>query len=57
MVSVFGIGNPLMDYVASGDFELLKRLNVTPGTMNLITHEQRMLLLEDLTDYRMIPGG
>lgn len=57
MVSVFGIGNPLMDYVAHGGFELLKSLSAVPGSMNLIDREQKKSLLSQVREYRNIPGG
>jgi sugar/nucleoside kinase (ribokinase family) len=56
-ISVFGIGNPLMDYVAHGEFQLLKSLGATAGTMNLITLEQKHRILQNVTRYSNIPGG
>lgn len=57
MISVFGIGNPLMDYIAYDDFSFLESLEATPGTMNLVTREQRERILSRIKDYRTIPGG
>ena len=56
-ISVFGIGNPLMDYVAYGDFELLESLGATAGTMNLITLDQKHRILQNVSRYNNIPGG
>jgi len=55
--SVFGIGNPLMDYVAYEEYELLDLLGATAGTMNLIDRDQRERLLARLKHYYTIPGG
>ncbi len=57
MISVFGIGNPLMDYVAYAGFDLLDKLGAKPGTMNLITEVQRKALLNTIRNYKYIPGG
>ncbi len=57
MISVFGIGNPLMDYVAYAGFDLLDELGAKPGTMNLISEAQRKALLNTIKDYKFIPGG
>jgi len=55
--SVFGIGNPLMDYVAYEEYALLEMLGATAGTMNLIDRDQREQLLARLAHYYTIPGG
>jgi len=57
LFSVFGIGNPLMDYIAYDDFSMLDSLNATPGTMNLVTREQREDILARIKGYRNVPGG
>jgi len=56
-ISVFGIGNPLLDYVTYAGYDLLKSLGATPGTMNLITREQRRRILSSVSHHRSIPGG
>jgi sugar/nucleoside kinase (ribokinase family) len=57
LISVFGIGNPLMDYVAYAGFDLIESLGAKPGTMNLITEEHRKALLDRIDKYKNIPGG
>jgi sugar/nucleoside kinase (ribokinase family) len=57
MYSVYGIGNPLMDYIVYADYELLASLHAKPGTMNLIDGEQRQSLHSRLEHYYTIPGG
>ena len=57
MVSVFGIGNPLMDYVTKGGFDLLQSLNAVPGSMNLIDRDKKMTLMSQLREYSNMPGG
>ncbi len=57
MFSIYGIGNPLMDYIAYAEYDLVESMGVTPGTMNLINRQQREDLLEKISRYYMIPGG
>jgi sugar/nucleoside kinase (ribokinase family) len=57
MISVFGIGNPLMDYLTYEDSELIEALAVKPGTMNLVTGRERTLLLERIKHPSCVPGG
>ena len=57
MLSAFGIGNPLMDYVTYGDFDLLQSLNAVPGTMNLIDEQGKAEILSRVREFRSIPGG
>ncbi|MBN2736780.1 MAG: adenosine kinase [Spirochaetales bacterium] len=56
-MGIYGIGNPLMDFVTNQSFEFLKNLNALPGTMNLIDQEKSSSILESITQYRNIPGG
>ena len=57
MISVFGIGNPLLDFIVPAGFELLQTVGATPGTMNL-TDNQRMNKILGLTDAtHCLPGG
>ena len=57
MFSVFGLGNPLMDYVIYADPVFLKGLGAEPGTMNLISLEEKRSLLTTARDYSYMPGG
>ncbi len=57
MYSVFGLGNPLLDFITHADFSLIERLNTQPGTMNLIEFEEMRKVLDMVETYRNIPGG
>jgi sugar/nucleoside kinase (ribokinase family) len=57
VVSVYGIGNPLMDFVAYEDYSFIKELNTQLGTMNLITEEQKSDIISKLSGYKNVPGG
>ena len=57
MFSIYGIGNPLLDFVASGDFDLIERLETRPGTMNLVNRDKMESILSQVADYKNIPGG
>ena len=57
MFSVYGIGNPLMDVVGHGDFQLISDLGTQPGTMNLIQRHQISKILKRIEDTRNMPGG
>ncbi len=57
MISVFGIGNPLMDYVAYEDYSFIKELNSQCGTMMLISKEKKEEIIKKISSYKNIPGG
>ena len=57
MYSVYGIGNPLMDYLIYADLEFVQELGAAPGTMNLITVDERNHILAAATNSRYVPGG
>ncbi len=57
MYSVFGLGNPLLDFIAEGEFALIEALHTRPGTMNLVTLEEMKKVLDLVNSYRNIPGG
>jgi sugar/nucleoside kinase (ribokinase family) len=57
VISVFGIGNPLMDFVAYEDFSFIKELDTQLGTMNLISEEEKVNIIKKLKSYQNIPGG
>ncbi|HUX13475.1 MAG TPA: adenosine kinase [Spirochaetia bacterium] len=47
MVSVYGLGNPLMDIILRADHSTITQLDAVPGTMNLVDfdHQQRVISL------------
>ncbi len=57
MISIYGIGNPLMDVVGYGDFKLISDLGTQLGTMNLIQQNQVSEILDKIEDIRTLPGG
>ena len=57
MISVFGIGNPLMDVVAHVEATLIEELGTRPGTMNLVDSSTQSHLLERLGRTATLPGG
>ncbi len=57
MISVFGIGNPLMDYVAYEDYSFIKALDTQSGTMKLISEAEKEEIISKLSSYKNIPGG
>jgi sugar/nucleoside kinase (ribokinase family) len=56
-ISIFGIGNPLMDFVVNADDDFVKKLGAEKGTMNLISEEEKDDLLAEILTYKNIPGG
>ncbi len=57
MYAVYGIGNPLLDFITHTDFSLIERLGTRKGTMNLIAYEQMQEILNLVKTYINIPGG
>jgi sugar/nucleoside kinase (ribokinase family) len=57
MYSVFGLGNPLLDFIAPVSFETLERTGAPKGTMNLIDAPRMQQILETVSEYTNIPGG
>ncbi len=57
MISVYGICNPLLDFIAHEDHGLVESMNTRPGTMNLIDREGMERLLQRIRGYRNTPGG
>ncbi len=55
--SVFGLGNPLLDFIAPVDFALLDCLPVRKGTMNLVDQAGMEEVLASIDGYTNIPGG
>jgi sugar/nucleoside kinase (ribokinase family) len=57
MYSIFGLGNPLLDFIAPVDFQTLERTGAPKGTMNLIDAARMEQILETVSEYTNIPGG
>ena len=57
MFSVFGLGNPLLDFIASVEPPVLEALEAKKGTMNLVDREGMEKVLGKLAGYTNIPGG
>jgi sugar/nucleoside kinase (ribokinase family) len=57
MYSVFGLGNPLLDFIAPVPSEILESLEAKKGTMNLVDREGMEKVLSKLTGYANRPGG
>jgi sugar/nucleoside kinase (ribokinase family) len=55
--SVFGIGNPLLDFVARIEESTLEGLDLRQGTMNLVDRQRMEAILGRLSTYSIIPGG
>lgn len=55
--SIFGIGNPLMDFIVNMDFDFLNKLQAHPGSMNLISDEERKNLFTILKKFNTKLGG
>ncbi|MFV2014032.1 MAG: adenosine kinase [Candidatus Heimdallarchaeota archaeon] len=54
---VYGIGNPLIDLLVQISTQKLESLSVHKGVMNLIDLERRQYLLNNLSDWTVLPGG
>jgi sugar/nucleoside kinase (ribokinase family) len=57
MYSVFGMGNPLLDFIATVDPPVLEDLAARKGTMNLVDRDGMERVLSKIEDYTNIPGG
>jgi sugar/nucleoside kinase (ribokinase family) len=57
MFSVFGLGNPLLDYIAFVEPVVLEDLDAKKGTMNLVDRDGMERVLGKLDGYTNIPGG
>ena len=57
MYSVFGMGNPLLDFIAPVDPPILEDLDARKGTMNLVDRDGMERVLSKLGGYTNIPGG
>jgi sugar/nucleoside kinase (ribokinase family) len=57
MFSVFGLGNPLLDFIAPVDPPILDALAAKKGTMNLVDRDGMERVLSKLNGYTNIPGG
>lgn len=57
MVSVYGLGNPLMDIILHADHATLDRLSAVAGTMNLVEFERQQEVVSLGRDPGYSPGG
>jgi len=57
MFSVFGLGNPLLDFIAPVEPPVLEALDAKKGTMNLVDRDGMERVLGKLDAYSNIPGG
>lgn len=57
MYSVYGIGNPLLDFVTHQDGDFVQALGTRAGTMNLVSGEEMAEILGRVRQYRNTPGG
>ena len=57
MFSVFGLGNPLLDFIAPVEPPVLEALDAKKGTMNLVDRDGMERVLRKLDGYTNIPGG
>lgn len=57
MISIAGIGNPLMDLIMQSDFPRLEQLKAVPGTMNLVDRASVDALTELHDQVQIVPGG
>lgn len=57
MVSVYGLGNPLMDIILHADHATLDRLSAVAGTMNLVEFERQQQVISLGRDPGYSPGG
>ncbi len=57
MVSVYGLGNPLMDIILRADHSTLESLEAVPGTMNLVDYAYQQKVISLGSDPVFSPGG
>jgi sugar/nucleoside kinase (ribokinase family) len=55
--SVFGIGNPLLDFVGRIEESALVALDLRKGNMNLVERQHMEAILGHLSAYSIVPGG
>lgn len=55
--SVFGIGNPLLDFVAPIEESALETLDLRKATMNLVDRRRMEAILRRVSAYSIVPGG
>lgn len=56
-ISVFGIGNPLMDFIVNASDDIIQNLGVVKGSMNLVSVEEKEKILSLISAYKNLPGG
>ena len=56
-ISVFGIGNPLMDFIVNADDGFIRSLGAEKGTMQLVSAEAKEKLISSIHSFENIPGG
>jgi sugar/nucleoside kinase (ribokinase family) len=57
MVSVYGLGNPLMDIILRADHEVLRRFGAVPGSMNLVEYSRQEEVISCVSERGYSPGG
>jgi sugar/nucleoside kinase (ribokinase family) len=57
MYSVYALGNPLLDFIAPVEEEILDSISSCKGTMNLVDREGMEQVLSKIGSYRNSPGG
>jgi len=57
MISVYGLGNPLMDIILHVDIDAPGNLDAVPGSMNLVDYEKQRAAISQGTDPAFSPGG
>lgn len=57
MGSIHGMGNPLMDIILTGTHDDLAALAAEPGTMNLVTYEEQLAVIQRCRQVSRLPGG
>lgn len=54
---LYGVGNPLMDIIVRVSHDALERLDVVPGSMNLVDYERQQVAVAAGSVVRTLPGG
>jgi len=57
MHSVYGVENPLMDFIAHVGYPFVESTGKNPGSMNLVDKGEVEALLGRIGEFRNIPGG
>lgn len=55
-ISVFGFGNSLMDFIIHINDDIIQKLKVKKGTMNLIDQKQMNNILSLIKNFKYLPG-